>query len=124
MLRPAAAQLQDPAAALLREAASLGDTQRVVNMIVEGHVRKVDAPNEAGWTALHLAAVSSPHSASAGCPCTGCARPDLVVGCAVRRASRDRGGTARGRCKRASNGQPGPQRASLCSIVPERAVHT
>ena len=43
--------------AALREAASLGDTTTVTRLITGGHVKNVDAPNPAGWTALHLAAV-------------------------------------------------------------------
>lgn len=43
--------------AALRDAASGGNTAQVVELITKGHVKDVDAPNAAGWTALHLAAV-------------------------------------------------------------------
>ena len=36
----------------------------VTKLLKEGHIKNVDAPNAAGWTALHLAAVSSVLTAS------------------------------------------------------------
>jgi hypothetical protein len=44
--------------AALREAASIGNTARVAELITQGYVKDVDAPNAGGWTSLHLAAVS------------------------------------------------------------------
>lgn len=42
--------------AALREAASIGNTARVAELITQGYVKDVDAPNAGGWTSLHLAA--------------------------------------------------------------------
>lgn len=41
----------------LREAAIRGDTDAVTELVTSGHVQNIDAPNDLGWTALHLAAV-------------------------------------------------------------------
>jgi hypothetical protein len=59
----------------LREAALSGDTAAVEALVTQGHVRDIDAANAAGWTALHLAAVSHVIARCPACAHQGRAGP-------------------------------------------------